>query len=143
MAQRTTPPKYQRIADELRARIESGEYPPGSMLPSKAALIGHYHVALNTIDRAVEVLRKQGFAEPVQGVGTFARQPPPSALSSGDATAKRLDDLESAVGELREALIGIRREGQDHARLLARMSRGLEGAGITLDDADQQDAQAM
>lgn len=72
---REDPPRYRQIADDLRARMESGEYPPDSRLPSKAAMMEHYAVALATINRAIDELRKDGLAETVHGVGTFARKP--------------------------------------------------------------------
>ena len=28
-----TPPKYAQVVAEIKRRIESGEYPPGSLLP--------------------------------------------------------------------------------------------------------------
>ena len=68
-------PKYRQIADDLRARMESGEYPPGSRLPSKDEMMRVYGVALNTLNHALEELRQLGLAETVHGVGTFARKP--------------------------------------------------------------------
>ncbi len=47
------PPKYRQIADDLRARIHSGEYAPGARLPSKAELMARYETALGTVDRAL------------------------------------------------------------------------------------------
>ena len=38
MAYKYTPPKYAQVIDELRRRIEAGEYPPGSLLPSEHQL---------------------------------------------------------------------------------------------------------
>src|SRR5258707_8356522 len=68
--------KYQRIADDLRARISSGEYPPGSRLPTKAELMDRYQVAVNTVERAIDELRKAGLVETLQGAGMFVREPP-------------------------------------------------------------------
>lgn len=95
-------PKYRRIADDLLIRIESGEYPPGAQLPTKAELMERHHVALNTVERAIEELRAAGRVETVQGSGMFVRDTPPDSTSPTEATAKRLDDLESQVAELRE-----------------------------------------
>jgi len=72
---REDPPRYRQIAADLRARMESGQYPPDSRLPSKTEMMTHYGVALNTVNRAVDELRKLGLAETVHGVGTFARKP--------------------------------------------------------------------
>ena len=73
--------KYQRIADDLRARISSGEYPPGSQLPTKADLMARYQVAVNTVERAIDELRKAGLVETLQGAGMFVREPPEAAHS--------------------------------------------------------------
>jgi GntR family transcriptional regulator len=72
---REDPPRYRQIADDLRARMESGEYPPDSRLPSKSEMEKRYGVALATVNRAIDELRKAGLAETVHGVGTFARKP--------------------------------------------------------------------
>lgn len=105
MAQQAGPtgPKYRRIAEDLLARIEDGEYPPGSQLPTKAELMERHHVALNTVERAIEELRKAGLVETVQGSGMFVRERPPGSTPA-DGTAKRMEDLESQVEDLREEM---------------------------------------
>ena len=72
---RVEQPKYRQVADDLRARMESGEFPPDSQLPSKSELMGHYAVALATLNAAIRVLRGEGRVETEQGKGTFARKP--------------------------------------------------------------------
>ena len=108
MAQRsdTTPPKYRRIADDLRARIESGEYPADSKLPTKAELMAQYTVALSTVDHAIEELRKQGLAETVQGVGTFVRQPPTGGEHSAEyiTVMQQLSEISQEVKRLSERI---------------------------------------
>src|SRR5258708_12167546 len=68
--------KYQRIADDLRARISSGEYPPGSRLPTKAELIARSQVAVNTDERPIEEPPKAGLVETHQPPGMFVCDPP-------------------------------------------------------------------
>ena len=119
MAQRsdTTPPKYRRIADDLRARIKSGEYPADSRLPTKAELMAHYEAALSTVDHAIEELRKQGYVDTVQGVGTFARRPPADSEHSAEYIAvmqqvaeisQEVKRLSERVGELEGAVRPVR-----------------------------------
>ena len=76
MAARGELSKYEQIAADLRARIESGEFPPGSLLPSEAKLKERYGAAQATIRHAIAVLRDEGLAEPEQGVGVWVRKPP-------------------------------------------------------------------
>jgi 8-oxo-dGTP pyrophosphatase MutT (NUDIX family)/DNA-binding transcriptional regulator YhcF (GntR family) len=109
---REDPPKYRQIAGELRARIETGEYPPGSRLPSKAELMSRFSVALNTVDNAIRVLRDLGLAETKQGLGTFVSDPLPAAQPSSEyeAVTKRLDDVAEEVRQLRERLAAVERQ---------------------------------
>jgi GntR family transcriptional regulator len=63
---------YQRIADDLRRMIESGEIPPHYPLPSIRQLQETYGVADQTARKAVRVLVAEGLAHTVMGKGTFA-----------------------------------------------------------------------
>lgn len=73
---KTVPPRYryEQIADDLTERIASGEFPPGSKLPSRRELIEHYGVTEPVIDRAMQVLRIKGMTETLPGVGVFVRE---------------------------------------------------------------------
>jgi GntR family transcriptional regulator len=71
-----TPPKYARVIGELQRRIDSGEYAPGSLLPSEHQLAGEFAVARPTVVRALRVLRQEGWIETEQGKGSFVRGRP-------------------------------------------------------------------
>jgi GntR family transcriptional regulator len=71
-----TPPKYAQVIDELRRRIESGVYPPGSLLPSEHQLSDEFRIARPTVVRALRVLRDDGWIETQQGRGSFVRGRP-------------------------------------------------------------------
>jgi GntR family transcriptional regulator len=64
------------VIDELRRRIESGEYPPGSLLPSEHQLSEEFQIARPTVVRALRVLRQDGWIETQQGKGSFVRGRP-------------------------------------------------------------------
>lgn len=66
-------PKYQRIADELRAAVQSGEYGPGDRLPGENDLMATYDVARMTARQALGVLQNEGLAEARKGAGVFVR----------------------------------------------------------------------
>ncbi|MFD0357921.1 GntR family transcriptional regulator [Streptomyces sp. NPDC127110] len=69
----TRQPKYQRIADALRAAIRSGEYGPGDRLPGENDLMATYDVARMTARQALGVLQNEGLAEARKGAGVFVR----------------------------------------------------------------------
>jgi GntR family transcriptional regulator len=68
--------RYEEIADDLQKRIEAGEFPPGSRLPSRRELTAHYDVTEPVIDRAMQILRIKGITETLAGVGVFVRDSP-------------------------------------------------------------------
>ncbi|MGP3937963.1 GntR family transcriptional regulator [Nonomuraea sp. KM88] len=63
----------------LQRRIESGTYPPGSLLPSEHQLIQEFSVSRPTVVAALRVLREQGWIESQQGKGRFVRGRPAMA----------------------------------------------------------------
>ena len=71
-----TPPKYAQVIDGIQRRIESGEYPPGSMLPSEHQLSEEFRVVRATVARALRILRDDGWIETQQGKGSFVRGRP-------------------------------------------------------------------
>lgn len=68
---------YRGIADDLDDRIRSGEYPPGSRLPSTPQLAELYSVNRSTIVRAISLLQDRGLVEGIQGLGRYVADPLP------------------------------------------------------------------
>ncbi|GAA2208433.1 GntR family transcriptional regulator [Nonomuraea monospora] len=84
MSLESVPPKYAQLVQNLQRRIESGTYPPGSLLPSENQLIQEFGVSRPTVVAALRVLREQGWIESQQGKGRFVRGRP--ALASAERT---------------------------------------------------------
>ena len=63
--------RYHQIADELRARVQSGEYGPGRLLPSESELSHEFGVSRVTLRKALEILRDDGLVNARQGFGWF------------------------------------------------------------------------
>ncbi|WP_089013731.1 winged helix-turn-helix domain-containing protein [Micromonospora inositola] len=66
------PPQYayQRVAEDMANRIKSGEFPPGSRLPSRAKLCEQYEVSSFVADRVFLILKMQGLTESLPGAGS-------------------------------------------------------------------------
>lgn len=62
-----TRPRHHKIAADLRARILSGEIPPGGKLPTTAELMKQYDAANQTIQAAVSFLKDEELAEGRRG----------------------------------------------------------------------------
>lgn len=100
-------PRYQQVADELRAAIASGKYRVGERLPALPELADEYDVAKNTADHALSVLRAEGLVETVHGTGTWVIEPKGPAEDFA-AMMKRLDDLTVEVRLLRAEVAEVK-----------------------------------
>lgn len=71
-------PRYQQIADELLARIASGRYPVGSLLPTEMELCEQYHSSRSTVREALRRVRDAGLISRRRRTGTkvIAQTPP-------------------------------------------------------------------
>lgn len=66
---------YERLADELRQGIVSGQYRPGDRLPSTLELMERTGVANLTVRGAYRVLVEEGLVESVPKRGFYVRRP--------------------------------------------------------------------
>ncbi len=82
-------PGYGQVADILRQRITSGQYPAGSRIPSTRELESEFGCSATTVQRAIRVLKLEALVEGTAGVGVFVRSHRPmlhvseSYLSAG------------------------------------------------------------
>ncbi|MBP0460604.1 GntR family transcriptional regulator [Streptomyces montanisoli] len=68
--------KYEEIAESLRVRIGSGEFPPGGVLPSGRDLAEQWSVSRATVVKAMDVLRHDGVVAARQGTGFVVNESP-------------------------------------------------------------------
>lgn len=73
-------PKYYQLASILRRKIEAGEWPPRTPIPSERLLEVQYNVSRTTIRQAIDYLERQGYIYREQGRGTFVS---PQKLQKG------------------------------------------------------------
>lgn len=64
---------YAQIADALRQCITNGDFAPGSLIPSEAALCKQFSVVRNTIRRALALLEDDNLIQTLPGKGRVVR----------------------------------------------------------------------
>lgn len=69
-----TPMTYRQIADDITARITTGEYRPGQELPSYSQLAELYSVGRTTAARAYSLLHDRGIVIGAPGRGVFVAE---------------------------------------------------------------------
>lgn len=155
--------RYRVIADDLRRRIEAGEFGAGRLLPSEASLSTAYDASRITIRRALELLRDERLLDARQGFGWFvATDPFRQALgrlgtveaqlaASGVASERRIVDFGFAPAPVRarevlgvDTVLEVRRVnytvGPDGRRPFARITvwcPEVLGAGLSRDDVER------
>jgi DNA-binding GntR family transcriptional regulator len=97
------PPKYAQVVAEIKRRIETGGYLPGSLLPSEHQLVADFGVSRPTIVKSLSALRQEGWIDTQQGRGSFVRGRP--ALDGAERTRPGGDVLELPETELSGELV--------------------------------------
>lgn len=98
-------PLYERIKEHVASRIKSGEWAPGTRLPSEHELVATLGVSRMTVHRAFRELGAEGLVARVQGRGTFAASPRP----------------QSSLIEIRDIADEIAARGHSHSVRLIRL----------------------
>lgn len=96
--------KSAQIADDLRNRIEAGEFAPGAKLPSLRKLRDDYGVTQVTANEALQHLKTDGLAGHSSGRGYFVAEVAPDRPPTLDA---RLQAIEAEVHELRSRVASL------------------------------------
>lgn len=68
-------PRYYQLQEIIRERIRSGEWAPGSLIPSERELCERYGISRMTARQAISGLEAEGLLYREQGKGTFVGQP--------------------------------------------------------------------
>lgn len=66
---------YIQVAEHIRERIASGEYPLGTQIPTENELAAELGVSRPTVRQALDTLAREGRLTRVKGSGTFVSEP--------------------------------------------------------------------
>ncbi|MCL6560804.1 MAG: GntR family transcriptional regulator, partial [Firmicutes bacterium] len=69
-------PIYVQLKEAIKLAIATGEYPPGSQLPTVRQLAVELKINANTVSRVYMELESEGVLSTRQGKGTFVREHP-------------------------------------------------------------------
>ena len=68
-------PLYLQVRNEIRKKIETGEYAPGTAIPSEKKLAEHYGIHRLSVRIALEALLREGLLKSSQGKGVYVCGP--------------------------------------------------------------------
>ena len=95
-------PAYQAIKDHILARIDSGEWGEGSLIPSENELARQFNVARMTVNRALRELTDAQVLTRTKGAGTYVAPP----------------KYQSTLVEIRSIAEEIRARGHQHSAVV-------------------------
>ncbi|MEN3586716.1 MULTISPECIES: GntR family transcriptional regulator [unclassified Streptomyces] len=67
-------PRWRQVYEVLCARIESGEYPPGSRVPSIVQVAAEFGIANATAQKVLRALKDEGLTYTEPGLGSSVRK---------------------------------------------------------------------
>ncbi len=109
---------YRRVKQHLKDGLAAGEWPPGAVMPSEAALVAQFGVSRMTVNRALRELQVEGLVVRTQGVGTFAA---PLHRVSSTLTIRDLHEEIEARAHQHSARVQLLREESATAGLAAQL----------------------
>lgn len=80
-------PVYQQIANHVRHVVAAGVYRPSELIPSVRALALDLGVNPNTVQRAYELLEREGLVHARRGLGMFVTKEGAASAQSQSETA--------------------------------------------------------
>ncbi|MDX3516525.1 winged helix-turn-helix domain-containing protein [Streptomyces scabiei] len=110
---------FEVIAETLRERIRSGGLEPGDALPTQAMLMREFGASSLTVQKAMALLKRDGWAVSRPGKGAFVAHcdhaadgaddlGSPEANAPVSGTAARVEALERALADAVEQIADLR-----------------------------------
>ena len=117
--------KIDVIARQLERRVQSGEFPIDSFLPTENELVKQYHCSRGTIGKALDRLKQRGLIQRNTRTGTrVVRHEPISTLPTLDAFAFVFPSQDHPP--MWQALRGFQAEAEKVGRRVVMMSYGFD-----------------
>jgi GntR family transcriptional regulator len=97
------------LAQELRARIQRGEWEPGERLPSEPELARQETVSRSSMRAAMTMLEEEGFIRRRRGSGTYVthRPAPPNDLARNIGVSSLIASAGSRPGTVEEHVAAV------------------------------------
>jgi DNA-binding GntR family transcriptional regulator len=110
---------FEVIAETLRERIRSGGLRPGDALPTQAVLMREFGAASLTVQKAMALLKQEGWAVSRPGKGAFVAHrdhaaddaddlDSPDTTAPFDGTTVRVEALELALADAVQQIADLR-----------------------------------
>lgn len=134
---------YRQIADQLRALIDSGEFPPGSRLPAERELAKMLGVSRASVREAMIALEVIGLVDVRVGNGVLVCEPPGRALTDEPVMTQVTRDQWKEVDPELGIEVDFSAEIPPFALLQARRLIEPEAAALAAQNATEGELEAI
>ena len=134
---------YRQIADQLRALIDSGEFPPGSRLPAERELAKMLGVSRASVREAMIALEVIGLVDVRVGNGVLVCEPPTKVLSDEPVMTQVTRDQWKDVDPELGIEVNFSAEIPPFALLQARRLIEPEAAALAAHNASDEELEAV
>lgn len=111
-------PLYIQLREVIRNKIEDGEYPAGTAIPSESQLAETYGLNPLSVRSALSALKYEGLLRSVQGKGVFVNGPKAERDLDTLGGYRQTMDERSIEAHTRVLIKALRKAGPYYARLL-------------------------
>ena len=111
-------PLYIQLREVIRNKIEDGEYPVGTAIPSESQLAETYGLNPLSVRSALTALKYEGLLRPVQGKGVFVNGPKTERDLETLGGYRQTMDERSIDAHTRVLIKALRPAGPYYSRLL-------------------------
>ncbi len=111
-------PLYIQLREVIRSKIEDGEYPVGTAIPSESQLAETYDLNPLSVRSALSALKYEGLLRSVQGKGVFVNGPKAERDLETLGGYRQTMDERSIAAHTRVLLKALRPAGPYYSRLL-------------------------
>ena len=111
-------PLYIQLREVIRNKIEDGEYPVGTAIPSESQLAEMYDLNPLSVRSALSALKYEGLLRSVQGKGVFVNGPKAERDLDTLGGYRQTMDERSIDAHTRVLIKALRQAGPYYARLL-------------------------
>ena len=121
---RSSKAPYTRVKEFLKHGLSVGQWNPGGLMPSDAALVAQFGVSRMTVTRALRELQSEGLVTRSQGLGTYAAH---LAQVSATLTIRDLHEEIIERGHVHHATVHLAREERASAAVASQLGLVIGG----------------
>jgi DNA-binding FadR family transcriptional regulator len=128
---------YEKVADQIKEAIRTGEYKVGEKIPTEPELMKTYAVGRSTIREAIKALAISGVVTVQQGSGTVVNAPSPELAIEQRLRSAHFDDVKAVRSLIEKEMVRLAAEKHQPENIIE-MEQALADRKLATQEDDRQ-----